>query len=110
MPDTAGYVDDLRNAEATILFKDFIFRSSTMNKSYLIREADILSASVEKKPNSISLINALKLRWAICLPAEDDWDKKRGKTPIRNFVKELGLELWLERIGEIRTTLYIQEF
>ncbi len=56
------YWDENKNKEAPILFKDFSYRSSTMNKSYFIKKEDIEAASRVWKPNSISCLDAIKLR------------------------------------------------
>jgi hypothetical protein len=98
------YIDDDKNAACPILFKDFEYRSSAMNKSFLVKLEDIAAASLERKANSISMIEAIKLRWKICLPMDGVWDIKRGKTPLRSFVTEMGLELYLdpEEVVEIR--------
>lgn len=94
-----------KNKVAPILFIDFVHLTSTMNKSYFIKEDDIKAASLVRKPNSISCIEAIKLRWTICLPMDgSDWDIPRAKTPLRDFVQQLGLELYIDpaEVVEIR--------
>jgi hypothetical protein len=90
------YVEGDKNAVCPILFKDFVYKTSAMNKSYLIKEEDILAASRVKKSNSISMIDALKLRWEICHPEDRKWDIQRCNKPLREFVREIGLELYLD--------------
>ncbi len=90
------FVEGDKNAVCPILFKDFEYGPFTMNKSYLIKEADILAASKDKRPNSISMIGAIKLRWEICHPKDQKWDTKRCNKPLREFVQEIGLELYLD--------------
>jgi hypothetical protein len=91
-----------KNDFAPVLFKEFHYRGWDLNKSHLIKEEDIRCASRVKKSNSISMLEALKLRWEICIPRTEDngfkgvIDLKRGRTPLHQFVREYGLELWLD--------------
>lgn len=103
------YVEEDKNAVCPILFIDFTYGPFKMNKSYLISEADIMAASRFKKANSISCIDALKLRWDICLPTGKKWDLKRCKTPLREFVKELGLELYLDMHEVVESRIPLKE-
>jgi hypothetical protein len=94
--ETLYHWDRDKNSKAPILFRDFEYGAFTMNKSYLVKEEDIRAASTVKKPNSISIIDAVKLRWKICMPDDDEWDLQRCKKPLREFVREVGLELYLD--------------
>jgi hypothetical protein len=93
--------DDEHNSQAPILFRDFRHGLFTMNKSYLIKKEDIEAASITRKPNSISCIEALKFRWDKCLYNPDGTRKEKAdiqgcKTPLREFVRQHGLELYLD--------------
>lgn len=105
------YIEEDKNAVCPILFIDFTYGAFTMNKSYLIDEEDIRAASRVMKTNSISCIEALKLRWKICHPKGKKWDIKRCNTPLHEFVKEVGLELYLDmnEVVEIRDLNLIKE-
>lgn len=93
-----------RNIKAPILLKDFIYDDCTVNKSYYIKQSDLDCASFDRSPNSISMTEAIKLRWKVCIPSGGKHDIARCRKPISEFVQELGLELWIDmqEIVEIR--------
>ena len=103
------YADDFDkelSRNAPILLKEFQFNSwNNMNKSHLVKKKDLDCASFDRKSNSISLTEAIKLRWNICMPLGcDKPDFTRVRKPISEFVQELGLELWIDmqEVVEIR--------
>lgn len=101
------------NDTAPVLFKDFYYRGFKINKSYHVSEEEIRAASRTKKINSISIIEALKLRWEVKIP-RDEYGRITKKfkfgdcrVPLHEFVKEHGYELWLDmnEVMEMRIEL-----
>lgn len=90
-----------KNSSAPILLKDFEHRHFVINKSYLIREEDVEHASRVKKPNSISFIEAIKLRWCLYIIRDIDdniieKDLEGCKKPLWEVANSVGLELYLD--------------
>lgn len=81
-------------AKCPILLIDFKHLGSMINKSYLVTENDLLHSTTVKQENSISLINAIKLRWKL----------KVFKCPLYKFAAGQGLKLWIDpsEVKELR--------
>jgi hypothetical protein len=90
-----------QNAKAPISFKKFKHRCFYLNKSHLVKKEDIEAASLIENSNSISFIEAIRLRWHVYLTRDENgdyinFDRKGCRIPLRDFVNEQGLELYLD--------------
>jgi hypothetical protein len=67
----SGHYEKDKNTNAPIQFKKFKHRCYHFDKSHLVKKEDIEVCSISKKENSISFIEAIRLRWKFCIPYEN---------------------------------------
>lgn len=88
------------NESALIRLKPFSYRGYDFDKSYVITDTDLLLATTAWSEDSISLVEAIKLRWELGYPRNERGEfttiTKYAKMPLHQVAIECGKKLWID--------------